>query len=76
MKDEFIRDRKAQKLIDGKWVDYAFMDIKLGDTVRLLESDGEVVTDDDCPDGIFTALCDAYENDGVGFVESEMPAAK
>ena len=53
--------RYAAKIINGRWVDIPFQQIKEGDVFRIFERSGDPVTDQE-GNAVFTATSDAYIN--------------
>lgn len=60
--------RKVQKLNNGIWEDIEFQNLKLGDTFRLFESDGEPVINDK-GESEFVTISDLYLVDGIWAIE-------
>ena len=74
--DKPYEARRTEKLVDGEWVEFEFLDLKEGDIFRMMESDtGEMVCDNDgnCE---WTATGDAYVDpeSKVGTIKCDLPA--
>jgi len=66
--------RKAEKVIDGKWVECGFESLKKGDCFRLFEPTGEIVKDNK-DNELFLAVSEIRQLNGNLAIDAD-PVAK
>lgn len=63
--------RRAERFVDGQWIEVEFLDLKVGDKFRLYEPDGTPVDHD--YEWIATSNAYINQDTGVGTIEVDIP---